>query len=121
MVILVRLFGILIVALGIIFLAVPDAMKKYIAFWAKGKRIYTGGILSIVIGIIFLLAASQCKLVWFVVVMGIWALIKGIVLLTLGPEKWLSYINWWTVRPPAALRVLSLVAIALGILLVYSA
>lgn len=121
MVILVRVLGILIAAVGIIFLINPNAMKKYIAFWVKGKRLYKGGILSILIGIILLLASPQCKLVWFVVLIGIWSLIKGVILLALGPEKWASTINWWTTRPPVALRLLSLVAIAFGILLIYSA
>ena len=121
MVILVKLFGIVMVVFGVIYLISPDVMKKYIAFWAKGKRIYAGGILSILIGIIFFLAASQCKLVWFVILISIVSLIKGIVLLALGPEKWTSKINWWIARPPAIIRLLSLVAIAFGILLIYSA
>lgn len=121
MVILVKLFGLIIVVLGVIFMIRPDAMKKYIAFWVKGKRLYAGGILSILIGIIALLAASQCKLVWFVVLIGILALIKGVLLFALGPEKWISKLNWWTTRSPAFLRLYSLMPITIGILLIYSA
>jgi len=121
MLILVRLFGIVMVAFGVIYLISPQATKKYMAFWTKGRRIYTGGGLSILIGIILLLAASQCRLVWFVILIGIWALIKGIVLLVLGPEKLKSRINWWTERPVGVLRLLSLLVLAIGVLLIYSA
>lgn len=121
MVTLVRLFGIVIVVLGMVFLLNPKAMKEYISFWTKGKRIYGGGILSLLVSIIFLLAASQCRLAWFVVMLGILALIKGVVLLGLGPERLRFRFTWWQERSDIFLRLYSLLPIIIGILLIYSA
>lgn len=121
MVILVKLLGIITVVFGVTFLMRPEVIKKYMAFWTKGKRVYTGGSLSILIGIILLFAASQCGVVWFVTVIGIWGLIKGIILFILGPKKVISMINWWIARPPAVLRILALLTLSIGTLLVCSA
>jgi uncharacterized protein YjeT (DUF2065 family) len=121
MLMLVRLFALVMVVFGIINMLNPEVMKKYIAFWAKGKRLQVGGIISLVIGIIFLFTAPQCNIPWLVVLMGIIALIKGVVLLVLGPEKWLANINWWTSRPPMVLRILSVVTIVLGVVLINAA
>lgn len=121
MLILVKLFGIVLVALGVIFLINPEVIKKYAAFWTKGKRIYMGGILSLLIGIIFLLVASQTRLTWFVALFGILALIKGILLFVLGPAKIIAMINWWQARPPLVLRLYAFLVLALGVLLIYSA
>ncbi len=121
MVILVKLFGIVIVVFGVYYMLNPNMMKPYVAFWKKGKRLYMGGALSLLIGIIFLLAASQCKVGWFVTLLGIMGLIKGIALFVLRQEKAIAMINWWAERPVAFLRTHALVAIIFGALLIYSA
>ncbi|MBL7081134.1 MAG: hypothetical protein ISS44_01000 [Candidatus Omnitrophica bacterium] len=121
MVILVKLLGIIIVVFGVIYLLKPSIMKSYISFWKRGKRLYIGGILSLLIGVILLLAASQCRMSWFVAAFGILGLSKGIVLLVLREEKMRTMINWWAERPIAFLRVHALFALVVGALLIYSA
>ena len=80
-----------------------------------------GGILSLLFGIIFLLAASQCRLVWVIIVFGIWGIIKGVLLLVLGLNRLNAYLNWWLEKPPSIMRLLGLIALAFGVLLIYSA
>ena len=121
MVILVKLFAIAMVVLGVVFLLSPKALKQYLNFWAKRKNFYLAGILSILFSVVFLLAASQCRLPWVVAVLGIWALIKGIVILVRGPEGLKSMVDWWMKRPIGVLRLTGLLALAIGVLLSYSA
>ena len=120
MLILVRLFGIVIVGMGVTFLLGPKLYRQYMAFWEQGRRLYVGGILSILIGVILLLAASGCRLVGFILTLGILCLVKGIILLTLGREKMKSMLRWWQERPLLVLRLIALIAIAFGALLLYS-
>ncbi len=121
MVILVRLFGIAIVVTGIIFSANPKTLKQYIAFWKQQKRLYIGGILSLLFGVIFLLAASQCRLAGVIIVLGIWAVIKGVLLFALGQKKLNAYLGWWLGKPLSIARFLGIVALAFGVLIIYSA
>ena len=122
MVILVRLLGIFVVIFGVIYLSNPNnIIKPYMAFWLVGKRLYMGAVLSFLIGIILLLAASQCAVTWFVALFGILGIIKGIVLFVLGQEKAKSWVNWWTERPITFLRLHALIAIIIGTLLICSA
>ncbi|MCK4463936.1 MAG: hypothetical protein KAU58_06460, partial [Candidatus Omnitrophica bacterium] len=116
-----RLFGIVILVMGTIFLVKKDALKQYLSYWKQEKRIRIGGIIAIPFGIIFLLAASQCRLTWLIAVLGIWSIIKGVLLLTLGQEKINTYLDWWLNRPTSRTRLLSLIAIAFGILIIYAA
>ena len=87
MLILVRLFGIVIVGMGVAFLVNPKLYRQYMGFWEQGRRLYVGAILSILIGVILLMAASECRLVGVILALGILCLVKGILLLTLGQEK----------------------------------
>jgi uncharacterized protein YjeT (DUF2065 family) len=120
MIILVRLFGILIVGFGIIFLIDPKAMKAYIAFWEPKKRLRIGAIISFLAGIIFLSAAAQAKLPGVIVTLGIVSLIKGVLLFLLGPEKIKSMMNWWSQKSDSFIRRYALFALAVGMLIIYS-
>ncbi|MFH1836768.1 MAG: hypothetical protein ABH862_01460 [Candidatus Omnitrophota bacterium] len=120
MVILVKLFGMLAAAAGIIFTLKPDILKRYIEFWKRIKRLRIGGIISILFGIIFLMAASQCKWVLFIQVLGIWAIIKGVLLLTLGEKVMNSYFAYWENKPASVIRYFSLIIIAIGVLVLYA-
>jgi len=118
---LVRLFGIVIVGMGITFLLSPKLYRRYMAFWEQGRRLYLGAILSILIGVVLLLVASECKLGGVIVTLGILCLVKGILLLTLGQERMKSMLKWWQGMSLLVLRLIALIAIAFGALLLYSA
>ncbi|MFA7676700.1 MAG: hypothetical protein WCY34_00855 [Candidatus Omnitrophota bacterium] len=121
MVWLVKLIGILLVVAGAIFIAKPASMKKVMRFWMKKNRVYAAGVINILIGIIFLFAASGSSLPWFVVLVGIVSLIKGALSFIMGPAKIMALIDKIDKKPVKSLRSLAIVPLVLGILLVYAA
>ena len=120
MLLLVKLLGISIVGLGIIFLIDPKVMKAYIAFWEPAKRLRIGAIISFLVGIIFLLAVAQAKFPGVIIALGIVSLIKGITLFILNPLKTKSMMNWWAQRSDSFIRMYALFALAIGMLIIYS-
>ncbi len=121
MLMLVKLFGIMMVGFGVAFLVRQDLIKKYLNFWIAKKRIYLGAILSIEMGIIMLRAAGQCEISWFVALLGIWAIIKGMLLFVMGPKKLTAKMSWWASRPAKTLRLIAVIPLAVGALLIYAA
>jgi uncharacterized membrane protein HdeD (DUF308 family) len=121
MVTFVKFFGIAIALTGLIFLINPMALKQYISFWKKERRIRAGGVLTIPVGIIFLIAAPRCRLAGLITILGIWSIIKGVLLLTLRQRKINAYLNWWLNRPDSAASFLGIIALAFGVLIVYGA
>ncbi|NQU94669.1 MAG: hypothetical protein HQ549_00340 [Candidatus Omnitrophica bacterium] len=121
MVMVVRLFGVIIMVIGILFLVRKNTLKGYIAFWRNEKRLKVGGILALLFGIVFLIAAPQCRIVLLIKVLGIWSIIKGVLLLVIKPKSIYTYLDWWQGKPILSMRLISLLALAFGALLVYSA
>jgi len=117
---LLRLFAIAIVVMGAGFLLNPNLLKSYIAFWRQRKRLYMGAVISLLFGILCLSVASQCKLRGVIVVLGIWSLIKAVMLSTIGVEKAMAMLDWWGKRPTTASRFMGLVAMGIGVLILYS-
>lgn len=121
MVAFVKFLGIFIVGFGVAYFVNPNIIKRYAAFWKSRKRLYLGAALALIIGIMFLLAASQCRWRGFVVVFGILSVAKGIWLFVISTEKAISILDWWAKRPITFFRVYAVFAVTLGVLLIYSA
>ena len=121
MVAFVKFLGIFVVGFGVAYFVKPDIIKPYMAFWRKRKRLYLGGILSLVMGTVLLLAALQCMWRGFVAAFGILAIAKGIWLVLTPAEKVVSILDWWVKRPIAFLRGHAVFAVIIGVLLIYSA
>ncbi len=119
MVILVKIVGVVILLEGIILLLNPKVMKNLIGFWAKGKRLYAGGVLSLLFAVVFFSVASRCKLPVVLTILGVISLIKGIYILALGP-KVKAMLDWWAARPAGTVRAWAIIVIAFGALLIYS-
>ncbi|MBN2121201.1 MAG: hypothetical protein JW734_09150 [Candidatus Omnitrophica bacterium] len=117
---LVKLMGIIMVGYGIAYLVKPSVARKIIRFWEKKKRLYWGGVLSILIGIVFLMAAPYCGVSWYVILMGILALVKGVVIFVAKDKEILSWMDKVAKLEAKNLRLLSLITVGLGVLLIYS-
>ena len=120
MAILIKLFGIVVVIMGAAFLINPKLIKQYIGFWQQQKRLHIGGAIALLLGIIFLLAASQCRLAGVIMVLGIMSIAKAIFIFTRGLKGFQPMFNWWLARPDSFLRAYAVFALAMGALVIYS-
>ncbi|MBN3038072.1 MAG: hypothetical protein JW869_01485 [Candidatus Omnitrophica bacterium] len=121
MVALVKLLGILILAAGVVFFVRQDLMKKSWSLAVKKNNLYVCAVISILFGIVMLLAASRCQVRWYVILMGIIALLKGIGIIVLGPDKMKDRIKWLSSRSAGILRLFAISALVIGGLLIYAA
>lgn len=121
MVILIRIIGILLVALGFIFSLKPDLLKRVISYFVVGKRAYQLGILRILMAIIFLLSASGCRIPELMIILGFILLFSGIMIFIFGLERTKKFLTSWQDKPVSILRLLGILQLIFGILILYSA
>lgn len=117
----VRVVGIVFVFASLVYLLKPDVMKRILEFFKKGKRLYIAGLIRFALAIVFLLAARECDITWVIVVFGILFLIEGLLIFILGPEKIRAMIDWWQKQSVLLLRVIAVIALAIGGVIIYSA
>ncbi len=121
MFLLTRLIGVISVGAGLIFLMNPETMKGVFSYALKRKRIYGIGAARIIVGLILLMAASQCRVIWVIVALGIFPLTGGIVIFILGIEKCKNMVKKWRGKPLKTLRLASFIPIIFGLLIIYFA
>ena len=81
------ILGLAILVWGIVFLIKPDISKRMIRFWAFSRLILFGAIIKLAVGILFLVAATQCNVPWLIVVFGLIACLQGIAFLAMQQKK----------------------------------
>lgn len=119
--IIVKIAGILIVLIGIVYLLKPDVLKWLMNFIKKGKRVYFAAVLRFALAIVFLLGASGCDYGWIIAAFGILFLISGLIIIILGPEKIRQIFDWYQKQPALLFRIIAAVVLACGAVIVYSA
>jgi uncharacterized protein YjeT (DUF2065 family) len=117
----VKIIGIIIVALAIVYLLKPDTMKQVMEFFTKGKRVYLAGLIRLVLAVVFLLTARKCDITWVIMLFGILFLVSGLLIFVLGPEKLKLVVEWCQRQSLFVLRLFALVAFIIGTIIIYSA
>lgn len=120
MILLIKLIAIAIAGMGLWVLLNPEAMRRMLAFWGEGNRLYLAGVIRIFFAAILLGGASQCRSSGVVIVLGVLFLIGGISIFVLKPEKLKSILRWWYERPLWFCRLLALLPLGIALLLIYA-
>lgn len=117
MIILVKLVGVLIMALGLVIFASPAFTQKIFDFFKEGKKIYIAGVIRTVVGILLFLCASQSAVPLAAIALGLMFLVSGIVVFAADIEKLKAFIASYSQMPTLVIRLLGLVAASFGILI----
>jgi len=117
----IKIIGIVFIAMTIVYFLKPDVMKWLMEFFKKGKRIYLAALVRFTLAVVFLLAARECDITWVIVAFGILFIISGLLIFILGLERVKAYIGWWQKQSTLLLRLVSLIGLALGAIIIYSA
>jgi uncharacterized protein YjeT (DUF2065 family) len=119
--IVIKILGLVIAAIGIVYIIKPNVMNRIIEFFKKGKRLYIAAPVRLALAVVFLLGARECRYFWVIFAFGILLLISGILVLVLGPKKLTPMLEWWLKQPTLLLRLIALIAVAFGIVIIISA
>lgn len=111
--------GLLIVLEGILFLINPELLKKMINFFIKGKLIYIGGVIRVILAILFLTIASKTSHPWITVIFGIVFIIGAIVIFAVDLEKLKTMLRWWLKQPDSMIRIVGTMALIIGLIIFY--
>ncbi|HEG43931.1 hypothetical protein LCGC14_1683900 [marine sediment metagenome] len=117
----IMVIGVLIILEGIAFLIKPGWYRNAAKTFMSERTVYIGPVLKIVFGMLFLVSALSCHIKSIIIALGVLMIAGGITGLILPKAKIISFIEWWTKRSDLVMRIIAIVAIALGGLVMWAA
>lgn len=120
-VIVIKSLGILFVLMGVAYLLRPEIIKGLMRFFKKGNRIYFAGLLRFVLAVVFLFAATECRIPAVIGALGIIFLLSGALIFLLGPERIRAILDWYDRQPITIFNFISLVVVIVGAVIIFSA
>lgn len=116
----ILVIGIVIVLWGIWIVIKPGVVKAILTH-LKGPLVYVPALLRIALGVVFLVSARECQFKWIVIAFGILFFAAGIGMFMIKPAKLQAFFERWANRAPLTIRVLGIIAAAIGGVIAYAA
>ena len=105
--------------MGIMFLVAPISAKRFAEAMSKLPKVLLGLMPSLV-GILFLWASPASSWSWFIAILGILGLLKGIFILVSSVGLVRTTINWWMNQAPSLYRFWGIIILILAGLVICS-
>ena len=105
MALIVVVVGVLMIGAALAMLASPDKLRTLLHGLLKPRWLPMLSALRIAVGILFILAAPHTRLPMLVWLIGLVAIVAGIIILFLGAARTQLLANWWLNRSNASLRL----------------
>jgi hypothetical protein len=119
--ILIKALGIFFVLIGIVYLLKPDIVKLLIEFFKKGNRIYIAGLVRLILAVIFLVGARECRHFLVIFGFGIILLLSALLIFVLGPKKLAPIFQWYQRQSIIFYRVISVIVVIVGAVIIFAA
>jgi uncharacterized protein YjeT (DUF2065 family) len=117
----IKIIGIVIVAIGVVYILKPGVMNRLFEFFKKGSRLYLAAPVRLALAVVFLVGAGECKQFWVILALGILFLISGILVFVLGPKKLRPMIEWFQKQSEFLHRAMALIVLAVGVVIIICA
>ncbi len=114
------LVGLLILVLGVVGVIVPDAMLLVSRQAATPVGLYVAGLVRVAIGLVLVSAAPASRYPVGLGALGIVSFLAGLATPLFGVSRARAIVEWWGAQGPAVMRLWCLVAVAIGIFVVFA-
>jgi hypothetical protein len=117
----IKIIGIAIVCLGLVYIVRPEILRSTMRLFLKGSRLYFAAMLRFALAIIFIMGARHCGAKWIIVFFGLIFLLSGLLIFMMGLLKAKSIIRWHLEQPIFVSRVVAAIMLAVGLIIIYAA
>ncbi len=116
----ILVIGIVIILWGI-WIVIKPGVVKAILTRLKGPLVYIPALLRIALGVVFLVSARECRYKWIVIAFGDLFFAAGIGMFMIKPARLQAFFERWANRAPLTIRVMGIIAAAIGGVIAYAA
>lgn len=116
----ILVIGIVIILWGI-WIVIKPGVVKAILTRLRGPLVFVPGLLRIALGVVFLVLARDCRNKWIIMAFGVIFFAAGIGMFMIKLAKLKTFFDRWANRAPLTIRILGIIAAAVGGIIAYAA
>jgi hypothetical protein len=118
MAVIVKIIGIAITLLGVVYTISPVTVKVWLKSWEKGKLPGIAVLVNFLIGGLLIYSAAECTIFWIPFSTGVLCVVKGLVLLIYGPKRLIMKSSIWIEPRITLIRFSGIIPVGLGVMLI---
>jgi hypothetical protein len=116
----VPVIGYLMLAIGLLVMALPGKFKGLLSRLATNDKLYVAALFRVVVGILFVMVSPETRWPMFIRITGAVMIFAGVVIPIMGKVRIKAFALWWLNQGDGVIRAWAIVGMALGALLVYA-
>ena len=116
----VALFGLLIVAFGVIGLRSPERLLDLVARAVSNLGLYLIAGFRLLLGIVLLLSASSSRAPLYLQILGAVAIFSGLITPLFGVHRFAAILEWWRKWDSLVIRLWSALVLIFGLSLIWA-
>lgn len=113
--------AVLLTAISALGVVAPERLVAIVTGWPPDTRLYVAVGTRLVIGLVFLAGASECRRPAVIYGVGVLALAAALLLVFLGEPRVEALIGWWSQQPALTIRAWCAFAALLSAFVLYAA
>jgi hypothetical protein len=113
------IIGLLVVALGVVGLVVPELFLRLVSMIQSPPAIYFAAVVRVAFGIVLVLAAPMARFPIALRILGALLVLGGALTPFFGVQLAHIILGWWS-QDPGMIRAWATAALALGVFIVYA-
>jgi len=117
----VLIVGLFIAIMGLSAFLSPGWMRRMLDLFLEKSWLAAAAIFRLVVGVLFILTASQTRAPTFILVLGVFFVIAGLSVPLVGRERIESMARWWLGKKDLVLRAWGLATLVLGAFIAHAA
>ncbi|MFH1045504.1 MAG: hypothetical protein V1727_00885 [Candidatus Omnitrophota bacterium] len=115
----IGLIGLAWIVAGIFGLTATKKTVLALSNFIKNTKRQSLGLISLILGVLFLISASATTAAWFVIVVGVMGCLKGLAVMFMPQKQLKETIDWWFSAPDTIYKAWAIGMLIFGIALFY--
>lgn len=105
---------------GVAMVLKPDWMKRTMDFFTARHRFQAAAVLKLIIGVVFLVLATQSRMPWVIILIGILIAVGNLWALLINPDTARNFMLWWQKKPFWVYRLWGIMGVIFGGIIIYA-
>lgn len=116
----ILIIGVVLIVWGLWIVFRPGTVRTMIQFFSKGLLVYVPAAVRVILGVVFLVSARECRFPWVIGAFGIVMFSAGVIMFMIKPSKLRPLFQWWADRSLIFIRIIGLLGAAVGGLIAWA-